>query len=55
MTALDRDWFQPLLAALRTRRLSSLRLLSNGDADALEFLIRPQDMFRFWRKNKYLE
>jgi hypothetical protein len=54
VTALDHNWFQPLLAALKTRRVSHLRLLSNDDADAHEFLIRPLDIYKFWRKNKYL-
>jgi hypothetical protein len=54
VTAIDHDWFQPLLNALKTRRLSLLRVLSHDHSATHEFVIHPHDLFKFWRKNKYL-
>lgn len=55
VTALNADWFQPLLNALKSRRLSELTVLSNDHAGTHRFQIRPQDLIKFWRKNKYLQ
>lgn len=55
VTALERDWFQPVLQALKARRVSSLQLLSVDDTGTHQFTIRPGDLMKFWRKNKYLE
>ena len=55
VSALNRDWFMPLLAALQARRLSILSVLSTGDAGTQQFVIRPRDLLKFWRKNNYLQ
>ena len=54
VSALNRDWFMPLLAALQARRLNTLTVLSTNDAGTQQFVIRPRDLMKFWRKNKYL-
>ena len=55
VTALNRDWFNPLLDALKARLLSTLTLLSVNDAGTQQFVIQPRDLIKFWRKNKYLQ
>jgi hypothetical protein len=55
VAALDRDWFQPLLQGLRTRRVNRVHLISNHDAGAHRFTIHSYDLWKFWRKNKYLQ
>ena len=55
VTALNRDWFNPLLEALKSRQLARLTLLSNNDTGAQEFVIQPGDLLKFWHKNKYLQ
>ncbi len=54
LAALDRDWFQPLLAALRSRQLKHLRLHTGDGDSACQFDIAPRYLYKFWRKNKYL-
>jgi hypothetical protein len=54
VTALDRDWFQPLLQALKARRVSRVQLISNDPTGAHAFVIQPRDLLKFWRKNNYL-
>lgn len=54
LCTLDRDWFQPLLAALQCRRLDRLGIITDDGDDARRFDIRPADLYKFWRKNKYL-
>ncbi len=54
LSALNRDWFMPLLAALQARRLDTLSVLSASDAGTQQFVIRPPDLLKFWRNNKYL-
>ena len=55
VSALNRDWFTPLLAALQARRLDTLTVLSGGDTGTWQFVIHPGDLMKFWRKNKYLQ
>ena len=54
VTALNRDWFSPLLDALKSRRLNKLTIVSTSDAGTQQFVIRRNDSLKFWRKNKYL-
>ncbi len=54
VTALNRDWFVPLLDALTARRLQSLTVISTHEAGIRKFMVRPIDMMKFWRKSKYL-
>jgi hypothetical protein len=55
VTALNRDWFMPLLDALKAHRLSMLTLISSTDSGTQQFVIRASDHMKFWRKNKYLQ
>ncbi len=54
VTAINRDWFTPLAAALKSGALSALTLISTNDAGTQQFVIRRNDSLKFWRKNKYL-
>jgi hypothetical protein len=54
VTELNRDWFSPLLDALRSRRLHTLTIVSSSDADTRQFVIRRHDILKFWRNNQYL-
>lgn len=54
VTALNRDWFSPLLDALKSRRMNTLTIVSSSDADTRQFVIRRHDILKFWRINKYL-
>ncbi len=53
LMALERDWFSPLLAALKARELETLTVLSSNDTATHRFVIRPGDLRKFWRQNKY--
>ncbi len=59
VSTLNRDWFMPLLAALQARRLDTLTVLSGSgsgsDTGTQQFVIRPRDLMKFWRKNNYLQ
>lgn len=53
--ALNRDWFIPLMQALKARHLQSLTVISANEAGLQKFFIRPTDLIKLWRKNKYLQ
>jgi hypothetical protein len=56
LTALDRDWFTPLLDALRARRMRALTIATNTASGMRQFVIRPRDLwnvFKILNKNKY--
>jgi hypothetical protein len=55
VTALNRDWFIPLFDAVKSRRLSALRLISSNEDGIRQFVIRAHDTLKFWRKNNYLQ
>ncbi|WP_174875131.1 hypothetical protein [Vogesella oryzae] len=46
---LERDWFAPLLAALRQRRLQQLTIRCHGEA-GFTLTLRPSDLWRFWKR-----
>jgi hypothetical protein len=48
---LDREWFTPLLAALRAGRLRALRLYP---ADGSVYRVKREDLWRFWRRQRLL-
>lgn len=48
--AVNDDWLLPLIAALRTNSLASIRLLS----DNAEFEINPKGLKRWWRRRRSL-
>lgn len=54
ITALERDWFAPLLAALRQRRLSRLTLAVPGKPSSERFELASADLLKFWRPGKPL-
>ena len=55
VTALERDWFKPLVAGLGMRRPNALTLIAcTHDGGTLKFAAHKSDLFKFWRKNKYL-
>jgi len=54
VTELNRDWFIPLLEALKERRMQLLTVVSVNEAGMQRFISRPGDLMKFWRKNKYL-
>ena len=54
VSALNRDWFNPLMHALKSRRLRTLSIISANDTGTQQFVIHPSDQIKFWRKNKYL-
>jgi hypothetical protein len=55
VTALNRDWFNPLFDALQAHRLSALTLISSNDSGTRQFVMRNSDAMKFWRKNIYLQ
>jgi hypothetical protein len=48
--ALERDWFAPLLAALRGRQLRSVRLILSGQDRIAEFSSNRNTLRKFWIK-----
>jgi hypothetical protein len=47
---LDRNWFAPLLRALRGRQLSTLSLFVGCRAGTLRFDLSASDLWKFWRR-----
>jgi hypothetical protein len=54
LEALERDWFVPLLGALRTGRLGMITLCSPAAARTHETETTRQDLRYFWRKRRRL-
>lgn len=52
--ALERDWFEPLLAALKSRRIGMLTLHLCGADSLLEVETVSSDLRYFWRRRKPL-
>ena len=52
--ALNRNWFGPLLTALRRRHVSRVALLVPGTRSCERFEFSPADLLRFWRPAKPL-
>lgn len=46
---LERDWFAPMLSALRRRQLEQLTLIATGPA-GFELTLRPADLWKFWKR-----
>lgn len=51
---LESEWFAPLLAALKSRRLSALRITALGDAGIADIHFEARDTWKFWRGPKTL-
>ena len=54
-TALERDWFQPLLRALESGRIGMLSLHLWGPDSLLEVEAVRSDLRHFWRTRKPVE
>jgi len=50
----EADWLAPALAALRSGRLGTLRLVAPGDLAAAELQVSRRDLWKFWRKPRSL-
>lgn len=55
VTALERDWFSPLMAAVKSGALSTLTIISTGESGMRQFVIRRSDRFKILHKNNYLK
>jgi hypothetical protein len=49
--ALDRDWFTPLLDALRKRKIAVATVHITGAEDSASFALTPADRWKFWRRS----
>lgn len=54
LSALDRNWFAPLLQALRMRRGHRVTLLTSDPGGTHRFVATAWDLLKFWRQNNYL-
>ena len=54
LTELETRWFAPLLAALKGRKLTGLRLTALGDEACLDLTLDAGDAWQFWRRPKSL-
>jgi hypothetical protein len=50
LATLERDWMAPLLAALRSRKLSGVTLVASNSANLLEATLTPSQLWRLWRR-----
>lgn len=50
LAKLERTWFAPLAAALRSKHVRALRITAPGDRGTLELDVRTADAWKFWRK-----
>nr|WP_199068031.1 hypothetical protein [Chromobacterium sp. ASV5] len=46
---LERDWFQPLLSALKAGQIEQLTLIAHGTA-GFELRLKPGDLWKFWKR-----
>ncbi|POZ60424.1 hypothetical protein [Chromobacterium alticapitis] len=46
---MERDWFAPLLLALRRGQLQQLTLIASGPA-GFELTVKPADLWKFWKR-----
>lgn len=53
--ALERDWFAPLLAALRAGRLRTLQISAPGERATLELQLSARDLWKFWLRPRSLD
>lgn len=52
---LETDWFAPLLAALKAKKISKLRISAPGDKHFLHIEISASGLWKFWRKPQPLD
>lgn len=51
---IERDWFAPLLAALKAKRIRRLLISAPGDRHSLEISVEAGGFWKFWRKPRPL-
>ncbi|MFN7086286.1 MAG: hypothetical protein ACK4N4_06640 [Burkholderiales bacterium] len=54
IAALERNWFAPLLAALRRRHLARVTLVTPGIRSCERFELTPADLLKIWRRARAL-
>lgn len=52
---LENNWFGPLLADLKSRRITHLHIVAPDDPHSLELDITPGGLWKFWRKPRQLD
>jgi hypothetical protein len=52
---LEAEWFEPLLAALKARRTTALRITAPGDRATLELSLDVRSLWKFWRRPRSLD
>jgi len=50
LSAVEADWLQPALAALKGGALRRLTFVATGEGRALQVSVRRTDLWRFWRR-----
>ncbi len=50
LAELEARWFAPALAAIKARRVASLRLTALGDEGVVDVALSAADAWRFWRR-----
>ncbi|MGL1832661.1 hypothetical protein ACKVEX_03540 [Rhodocyclaceae bacterium SMB388] len=55
LAELERDWFGPLLAMLKSGRLRELQLVLPGDRLSLDIAVTRSDTWKFWRRPRTLD
>ncbi|MDD3352865.1 hypothetical protein [Zoogloea sp.] len=55
LETLEKDWFAPLLQALKAGQLKHLRITVPGDRHLLELEIGQRGLWKFWRKPQGLD
>ena len=54
LEALERDWFAPLLAALKAKQVRRLVISAPGDKHSLQVEVEAAGLWKFWRKPRPL-
>jgi hypothetical protein len=55
LQGLETQWFAPLLAALKARRTSALRITAPGDRTTLDLSLDARSLWKFWRRPRSLD
>lgn len=55
VTEMERRWFQPLLAALKSGQVKQLRLTTLGDEGIAAVTVEAGQLWKFWRRPQPLE
>ena len=50
MQQLESDWFAPLLARLKSGRISELRVIVPGTTESVEWQVTRGMLLKFWRR-----